>query len=170
MWSWETIEVWRHSYVVLADITKLPYATLSNPVLSCHARFLRVPVNITVHVLAAGFHLSDRKFYRFFTEQLSQNSWKWPNQNFVLATFWSLIGFLLWSVLWSYHRLRLPVSSYIFLWRSNYCLTKEWRCHTSVQQSNHRWNVNYNALHTFKSNTIIIFWLSVCRHLKFLVR
>ena len=59
--------MWRHSYIVSAYIATLPYLTLSCPILSCHVRyFLRVPVKITVRVLAAGCQLTYRKFYGFF--------------------------------------------------------------------------------------------------------
>ena len=55
----------RHSYVVSAYIATLPYDTLlSYPILPCEI-FLRVPVKITVHVLAAGCQFSYRKLYRF---------------------------------------------------------------------------------------------------------
>ena len=70
MLTWERVEVWRHSYVVSTYIATLPYVTLSCPILSCHLRYLlRVPVKITVQVLAAGCQLSYRKFYGFFTVQ-----------------------------------------------------------------------------------------------------
>ena len=51
--------MWRHSYVVSAYIATLPYVT-------CEI-FLRVPVKITVQVLAAGCQLSYRIFYGFCT-------------------------------------------------------------------------------------------------------
>ena len=56
--------MWRHSYVVSDYIATLPYVT---PVLPCEI-FLRVPVKITVQVLAAGCQLSYRKFYGFFLQ------------------------------------------------------------------------------------------------------
>ena len=44
--------------------------TLSCPILSCHVRyFLRVPVKITVQVLAAGCQLSYHKFYGYFLQR-----------------------------------------------------------------------------------------------------
>ena len=58
--------MWRHSYVVSAYIATLPYVTLSCPVMFYHVKyFLRVPVKITVQVLAAGCQLSYRTIYVF---------------------------------------------------------------------------------------------------------
>ena len=64
---WERVEVWRHIYVVSVYITTLLYVTLSCPILSGHARyFLRVPVNKSVHVLAAGCSYSTVSSLGFF--------------------------------------------------------------------------------------------------------
>ena len=57
--------MWRHSYCVSACIATLRYTILPYHVLPCEI-VLRVPIQITVHVLAAGCQLSYRKFYGFF--------------------------------------------------------------------------------------------------------
>ena len=54
--------MWRHSYIVSADIATLPYLKVSPAMRDV----LRAPVKITVQVLAASCHLSYRKFYGFF--------------------------------------------------------------------------------------------------------
>ena len=58
--------MWRHSYVVSAyyHYATIPDSILTYPVLPCEI-FLRVPVKVTVEVLAAGCQLSYRKFYGF---------------------------------------------------------------------------------------------------------
>ena len=54
----------RHVYI-LYRYAAVSNTTLLFPILPCEI-ILRVPVKITVHVLAAGCHLSYRKFYGYF--------------------------------------------------------------------------------------------------------
>ena len=58
--------MWRHRYVVSVYMrnTILPYPVLQYEIV------LRVPVKITVQVLAAGCKLSDGIFYGFFNSAL----------------------------------------------------------------------------------------------------
>ena len=60
--------MWRHSYnVQLISLPRFNTVTLSFHIMSCLVIYiLRVPVKITVHVLAAGCQSSYHKFYGFF--------------------------------------------------------------------------------------------------------
>ena len=66
--QWERVEVWRHSNVfsgyIVTRLSSVRDTFLPSPLLLCEI-FLRKPVNISVHVLAAGCQLYCRKFYIF---------------------------------------------------------------------------------------------------------